>query len=226
MSDVKNQLNEKLDKTFSPKGKKIFVVLIALGVLAVALILVGMMPQKDNASQEDLANMPTIEDVNVEGEKANLDKATKEIDVVDDEEGNEKMVSLSVEDYGRANPFLPSSEAISNSMKYGFDLMAPPETLSDESSEAAKVITTKVSGIMYNPKGSSAILNIEGSDYLVRSGDYINRYRVLAIAPDMVTVQLGKNVYKAKVGEVITEGESVNYNTVYNLPNKFGGARK
>ena len=59
---------------------------------------------------------------------------------------------------------------------------------------------------------------------MVRAGDYINRYKVLAIAPDMVTVQLGNNVYKAKVGEIITE--TLNHNTIDNLSNKFGGANK
>ena len=107
-------------------------------------------------------------------------------------------------------------------MKYGFELMAPPEELSSEDSEAAKVMTTKVSGIMYNDNNSSAILNIEGSDYLVRSGDYIHKYKVLAIASDSVTVQLGNNIYKAKVGEIITE--SLKHNTIDNLQNKFGGA--
>ena len=152
----------------------------------------------------------------------------REIDIedIDDiDKSEEKMVSLSVEDYGRPNPFLPGSESYANLRKYGFELMAPPETLSGTETEAAKVMTTKVSGIMYEPNNPSAILNIEGADYLVRSGDYINNYKVLSISKDLVTVQLGANIYKARVGEVITDSE-LNYNNVYNLENKFGGAKK
>ena len=63
----------------------------------------------------------------------------------------------------------------------------------------------------------------EDADYLVRSGDVINGYKVLAISPTTVTVQLGPNVYKAGVGEVVDEG-AINYNTVSNLSSKFGGA--
>ena len=75
----------------------------------------------------------------------------------------------------------------------------------------------------YNP---SAIINIEGLDYLVRSGDVINGYKVLAISPQTVTVQLGANVYKAGVGELVTKDEGINYNKVSNLSKKFGGAKK
>ena len=62
------------------------------------------------------------------------------------------------------------------------------------------------------------------ADYLVKKGDVVNNYKVLAIAQDSVTVQLGSNVYKAGIGEILTEG-SLNYNEVSNLGNKFGGVR-
>lgn len=73
----------------------------------------------------------------------------------------------------------------------------------------------------YNP---SAIINIEDTDYLVRSGDVINGYKILAISPQTVTVQLGSNIYKAGVGEIVTKDEGLNYNQVSNLSKKFGGA--
>ena len=213
--------------TVSPKGRQTILVLLILGLCAGAYLFFGTPKTTQNNNDDMTRNLPSIEDVNIEKEKANLDKATKEVDVLVDVVENVddgKRVSLFVEEYGRPNPFLPPSESISDIARYGFDLMAPPETLSSEEVEAAKIMTTKVSGIMYNTKSSSAILNIEGSDYLVRSGDYINKYKVLAIAPDTVTVQLGNNVYKARVGEVITE--TLNHNTIDNLSNKFGGANK
>lgn len=219
---------EKKDNSYSmsPKGKRTILVLLVAGLLSVAYLFLGG-AKPSTQSQNNQTNMPSIEDMNIEKEKANLNKATKEVDVLVDVEENVddgKRVSLFVEEYGRSNPFLPPNESITDTMRYGFDIMAPPETLSTEDVEAAKIMTTKISGIMYNSKSSSAILNIEGSDYLVHSGDNINRYKVLAIAPDTVTVQLGNNVYKAKVGEVITE--TLNHNTIDNLSNKFGGANK
>lgn len=205
----------------SSQGKLILLVLIVVGLMAGGyLFYTGN--NKTQKPQENISNLPTLEEMSIEKEKKSRN-ATEEIEVIENED-NGKRVSLHVEDYGRSNPFLPPNESISDSAKYGFDLLAPPESLSSQEVEAAKIMTTKISGIMYNPKSSSAILNIEGSDYLVRAGDYINRYKVLAIAPDMVTVQLGNNIYKAKVGEIITE--TLNHNTIDNLSNKFGGANK
>ena len=92
---------------------------------------------------------------------------------------------------------------------------------------AQKIVTTKVSGIMYDKSNPSAILNIEGADYLVRSGDVINGYKVLSIGKNHVTVQKGSNVYKAGVGQLVTEGQTdVTYNQVANLNKKFGGGNK
>ena len=84
---------------------------------------------------------------------------------------------------------------------------------------------TIVSGILYDKYSPSAILNIEGSDYLVKKGDVVSNYKVVNIMKDSVTVKLGANVYKAGIGEILTEG-SLNRNDVSNLNNKFGGVRK
>ncbi len=219
-----NKMNTKQNtNSMSSKGKLTLLLLLVIGLVGAYYVFFNEGGNITPKKQENVSNLPSLEDLSVEKEKTNPEKTTKEIEVVE-EEDNGRRVSLYLEDFGRSNPFLPPSESISDSARYGFDLLAPPETLSSEEVEAAKIMTTKVSGIMYNSKSSSAILNIEGSDYLVRSGDYINKYKVLAIAPDTVTVQLGNNVYKAKVGEVITE--TLNHNTIDNLSNKFGGAYK
>lgn len=134
-----------------------------------------------------------------------------------------KMVLISVADSGRANPFLPEAEAglsSYSSSKLPF-LPAPPEFLST-GSEAGKVMTTVISGILYDKYSPSAIINIEGTDYLVKKGDIINRYKVLAISKDEVIVQLGNNVYKAGVGQLLSKTD-INYNTIANLNKKFGG---
>ncbi len=126
----------------------------------------------------------------------------------------------------KANPFLPyrdisGTAAVSDVP--AFDLVEPPEIIT-EGSEAARVMDTVVSGILYDKYSPSAILNIEGNDYLVKKGDVVNNYKILNIMQDSVTVMLGSNTYKAGIGEILTDG-SVNYNNVSNLNNKFGGKK-
>ena len=124
----------------------------------------------------------------------------------------------------KANPFLPYRDISGNGSVKDvprYDLVEPPEAVT-ESSEAARVMDTVVSGILYDKYSPSAILNIEGSDYLVKKGDVVNNYKILNIMQDSVTVKLGSNTYKAGIGEILTEG-SINYNDVSNLNKKFGG---
>ena len=125
----------------------------------------------------------------------------------------------------KANPFLPYRDiggtSVTDVPKY--DLVEPPEVI-NENSDAARVMDTIVSGILYDKYSPSAILNIEGNDYLVKKGDVVNNYKVLNIAQDSVTVKLGNNTFKAGIGEILTEG-SVTHNDVSNLSKKFGGER-
>lgn len=127
----------------------------------------------------------------------------------------------------KANPFLPYREINATPVVNDvpkFDLVEPPDIV-NESSEAARVMDTTVSGILYDKYSPSAILNIEGNDYLVKKGDVVNNYKVVSILQDSVTVKLGNNTFKAGIGEILTEG-SVNYNDVSNLSKKFGGERR
>jgi len=155
---------------------------------------------------------------------------------------DEKMVTMVVPDSGRADPFQPIHEAIQDpdaaakaaakeramqekvlsDAKLKYDLVEPPNG-SSPNTDADKVMTTKVSGIIYDADSPSAILNIEGSDYLVRSGDVVNGYKILAIGKTVVTVQYGANMYKAGVGELLAT-DGIQYNTISNLENKFGGS--
>ena len=131
----------------------------------------------------------------------------------------------------KANPFVPyrsigsdaqlSKDLINDIPKY--DLISPPEALS-ENSEANKMLSTVVSGILYDKYSPSAILNIGGSDYLVKKGDTVSKYKVISIEQNSVTVKSGKNTYTAGIGELITDG-SVNYNDISDLDKKFGGKR-
>ena len=125
------------------------------------------------------------------------------------------------------NPFLPYRNIGDNGLADDlppYDLVEPPEVLG-ESSEAARIMDTIVSGILFDRYSPSAIINIEGNDYLVKKGDVINGYRIMNIAQDSVSVKLGNNTYKAGIGEILTEG-TIHYNEVSNLNKKFGGERR
>lgn len=128
----------------------------------------------------------------------------------------------------KANPFLPyrtlSKDEDRVSDIPAFELIAPPESV-NENSDAARVMDTIVSGILYDKFSPSAILNIEGNDYLVKIGDVVNNYKVLNISQNSVTVKLGSNTYKAGIGEILTEGD-ITHNDVSNLSKKFGGERR
>lgn len=126
----------------------------------------------------------------------------------------------------KANPFLPYRNVdgmTTNSSTPSFEIIAPPEIIT-EGSDASRVMDTIVSGILFDTSSPSAILNIEGNDYLVKKGDTVNNYKILDIKRDSVTVKLGTNTYKAGIGEILTEG-TVNYNEVSNLKSKFGGGK-
>ena len=127
----------------------------------------------------------------------------------------------------KANPFLPYRDISGNTLVNDvpkFDLVEPPDVV-NENSGAARVMDTVVSGILYDKYSPSAILNIEGNDYLVKKGDVVNNYKVVNIMQDSVTVKLGNNTYKAGIGEILTEG-SLTHNDVSNLNKKFGGERR
>lgn len=134
-----------------------------------------------------------------------------------------KKVAITVDNSSQQNPFLPSSDNISriaSASKLSY-LTAPPEIL-PFNTEASKVMTTTISGILYDKYSPSAIINIEGTDYLVKKGDIINHYKILSIGKTQVLVQLGKNIYSAGVGELLAPTD-INYNTIANLDKKFGG---
>lgn len=177
-------------------------VFLVCGVAAVAL-------------HRDLSNVALSEEGLIQMAAAPM-AATGKKDVISIPQGTKK-----------AHPFLPYRDISGTSSVSdipAFALVEPPEMV-DEASDAARIMDTVVSGILYDKFSPSAILNIEGNDYLVKKGDVVNNYKVVNIMQDSVTVKLGANVYKAGIGEILTEG-SLNHNDVSNLNNKFGGERR
>lgn len=203
-----------------------------IGMLATALVLAVSLSGCNTNNKGLEENVPTDNDKpSQEIEIPQEETSEASVDVPDEED---KMVAMSVVDVGRADPFVPVSGSSKTTVdlspipkeKLQYDVLVPPDKLAEDL-EAKKVITTKVSGIMYDKNNPSAILNIEGTDYLVRSGDVLNGYKVLSIGQSSVTVQYGQNVYRAGVGQLVNSGQGeINYNTVANLSGKFGGAKR
>lgn len=213
-------------------NKKIGVGLAVLFLAVIMLNTTGCTQGNGDSPADDITNIEVNQEpqdtIKVGNDGVNAAIAPDDVSIVADQTAqNNTMVAMSVEDMGRSDPFLPEGEKVVAKPKpkkpaYSSYLMPPPETITIDST-ATEVITTKVSGIMYDKFNPSAILNISGSDYLVRTGDVINGYKILSIGRETVTVQYGSNVYKASVGELFT-GEGVNFNTVSNLNSKFGSS--
>ena len=194
---------------------------IVAGIIVLLLATIGIVTSahKNNATVEEIA----VEDhapVASEVQDGNAAIAPDEIEVVSTARNNENMVTVSVEDTGRADPFLPVGENASLSAVSLPYYMAPPPESTGYDEDAVKVVKTKVSGIMYDKYNPSAILNIDDADYLVRAGDTINGYEILKITPTMVAVRLGANTYRAGVGEMFS-GEDMNY-----VNDSFGRTRQ
>ena len=191
-------------------GKHLFNKKVLLSGGAVLLVL-GVVAA---AAHRELSNVAVSEEGLIQLSAAPI-AATGKKDVISIPQGTTK-----------ANPFLPYRDISGSSTLDvpAFTLVEPPEVV-DENSDAARVMDTVVSGILFDKFSPSAILNIEGNDYLVKKGDVVNNYKVVNIMQDSVTVKLGSNVYKAGIGEILTEG-SLNHNDVSNLNNKFGGERR
>lgn len=142
-------------------------------------------------------------------------------------ENGKKKVSMVVTDVGRNNPFEPIFGGYDEDTSV---FLAPPPEVPGLDNDALDVIKTRVSGIIYDKNGvkSSAILNVGGTDYLTRIGDKINGYIVKDIEKNDITVQLGDNVFKAAVGDIIEDDNlyDINKTQTPDLEHKFAGRKK
>ena len=210
---------EKEEEISTNKGawtvKRFFGTVLSLAVAIFVLFnMTGCTPGGSDSSQDDNQIEVSQDDaqkdtVKIGDDGVNAGIAPDDVSAVSKQKAEDDLpsgstVSMSVEDYGRSDPFLPEHErmmvvsATKVKPKPSYDLLPPPEAITEDTT-ATEVITTKVSGILYDKFNPSAILNINNSDYLVRAGDIVNDYKVLSIEKNYVTVQYGANVYKAGV---------------------------
>lgn len=90
--------------------------------------------------------------------------------------------------------------------------------------DASFAASATLSGIIFDQYTSSAIINFYGTDYMVRGGDIVGRFKVLYIGRDFVLLQCGKNIFKAQVGSLFTPTkDNINWNYIGNVNKSFGG---
>ncbi len=138
-----------------------------------------------------------------------------------------KKAVVDIDDKIAVNPFLPTDEAnkkiVKKVVKQNPNFILPP-TATEVDEDAKLLVATSVSGIMFDAYSPSAILKINNTDYLVKSGDSIMGYNVLKIEPKFVTIKYGANIYKAPIGRILATLSKVNNTEVNNLSARFGGS--
>lgn len=151
-------------------------------------------------------------------------KKTEELDVDDNAIAlSSTNATLDIDSEGRTTPFVPYRERNLSYSSYNFgDLPYPPQ-LGEAVEGLDELVSAKVTGILFEPKSPSAIINVMDDDYLVKPGDEVEGFKISSITKDYVAIQTGSNVYRAKVGDIV-EGEMYGSGT-YNLGHKFAGHR-
>ena len=175
-----------------------------------------------------LQNPPVQEENNQENSAENQEE-NGAIPVVNEEEVDEvkpdeaqdsKKEVVNVVPTGRVNPFLPLDKYLKNpasditkirtinNIDYdSLDIPKPPKKYGEISEYTEKLMSITVSGIMYDKVKPSAIITYEDEDYFVQIGDKLNNFKVVDITPTHVMVSLGKNIYKANLGEELKVSE-------------------
>lgn len=212
------------DIYFAPrKNKKSSGILPALvGVLVAALIVGGglyvFMTYGKNVAGLDAGSLltgggqetPTIPDVNPDKPTIDINapaetNAQKTADNTQAKKEEEKLVTFSIQNGGRINPFVPPTgfEASKYSVVSNYEILSPPEEIpsDDTAEEAKKLMNITVSGILFDSSKPSAIVNVNGSDFYVQIGDKVDDFQVVAINTQYVAIKDGTNIYKAQVGE-------------------------
>ncbi len=149
----------------------------------------------------------------------------------EEQPAQEKKEVIDIKPTGRANPFVPLQKYVSVEIpetvieydKSG--LPKPPETYGIQDERTTKMLAIAVSGIMYDEVSPSAIITFDGNDYFVQKGDRLDDYKVINITRNSVTIALGKNLYRANIGEEFKITSNF-YGSAQYLPSKQGGGRQ
>jgi len=137
---------------------------------------------------------------------------------------DEKTVVVNVTKFGRADPFKTYQEKSILTTNINFprlDIPQPPKYNTDPN--LSKFLATKVSGILYDPSGSTAIITVDKNDYLVHKGDSLFDFHIQNINPTKVIIKYQNNIYKVGIGDFI-EGNM--YSDPVQGTNKFANTQK
>lgn len=156
--------------------------------------------------------------------------------------GNNQTVTISIGDVGRKTPFMPKTETKIEEVEdnpsvagmvmvadeefgeqLNFDVIEPPE-LGRERADIAKLLQTRVTGILFDDKKPSAIINIDGMDQLVKIGDRLSGFEFIAITKNKVVIRDGNNIFRASVGQPLNAEKINNPIEISNLQTKFWGS--
>lgn len=169
------------------------------------------------------------EDKPEEGLAIDSDKAPKLPG--DDKAKKNDTVLITIGEVGRKDPFVPlgqvgtmdPSKIDKKEQSVGFEVIEPPQ-LGVQSDELTRLLNTKVAGILYDQVRPSAIINIDGIDQLVRAGDSLSGFDIIAITKNKVVIQSDNNVYRASVGQPLNAEKIENSVEIANLKTKFWGS--
>lgn len=148
-----------------------------------------------------------------------------------EEKLEEKKQVINVIPTGRPNPFMPiakyaTTDAPDAEILYDKSgIPKPPETYGIKEEETVQLMAIAVSGIMYDDTKPSAIITVDNNDYFVQKGDRLDDYRIIDIAKNYVLIALGKNVYKANVGEEFKVSQDF-YGKAEFVPQAQGGGKQ
>jgi len=209
----------------------VLIILILLALVAAAGYAAYTFMSGGEDGDVSQVNMPAQNDMQQNNQDENIedigaDNPDAPIPVINEDEVSElkpeekteeKKEVVTVIPTGRTDPFTPISKYVYvapppkaadvvvktiNNLDYNsVKIPAPPKEYGELSEIAEKLMSISVSGIMYDTQKPSAIINYDGSDYFVQINDKLNNFKVVDIGPNYVKIALGKNIYKAEVGE-------------------------
>ncbi len=173
------------------------------------------------------ADKPVI-DINAPAEQNAANNADKNAESKKEEQ---KLVTFSVTNGGRINPFAPPAgfEATKFVVSSDYEILSPPEEIpgAEIADEAKNLMNITVSGILFDNVKPSAIINVNDSEYFVQIGDKVDDFQVVAINKQYVAIKDGTNIYKAQVGESFTPtGGGVAGMAKRQTSGKFAGSRQ
>lgn len=188
-------------------------------------------------NQKSENNDENQQNVDISDEESSLTLTTsggkEKYDALKRKNKENKDVSVALGDVGRSDPFMPpdgevfikQEKSLEDIEGLDFEVIEPPE-LAPVQPEMSRLLNTKVSGILYDDKKPSAIVNIDGADQLVRIGDVIEGFEFVDITKNKVVIKSDNNVYRASVGQPLNAEKIVNQVEISNLETKFLGSQK